>query len=274
MDLMNVKKKSACVCSGKTAKGEQCKRKVLADSGYCKSHIPQSSDTYQKIEESTLLTKEESKQEDTTILTKGDSSTDKILLPRKKSSSIESSTEFEDCPVCTDPLTKKDVLVLCKHRIHMDCIIKSGKKECPICRSDVKLTATQQLKLERVGRKYEKERIRAETQHLRELNRGGSEYNGGPSSPPVAIHHRFHWEDLDLPNGARIGVIRNEDYPEDSIFVFPPDYIGELPPDNLRMDVGEGNHLYPHANDEFMLNLAILENLIESVVGSRSIPSA
>lgn len=261
MDLMNVKKKSACVCSGKTAKGEQCKRKVLADSGYCKSHIPQSSDTYQKIEESTLLTKEESKQEDTTILTKGDSSTDKILLPRKKSSSIESSTEFEDCPVCTDPLSKKDVLVLCKHRIHMDCIIKSGKKECPICRSDVKLNATQQLKLERVGRKYEKERIRAETQYLRESN-SSSNAHFNPPSP------QFHFRSLELPNGVNIGMIQNDMFPNDSMFIFPPDYEGVLPPEHLRVDL-------LNDNDGMMLNIAILESLIAGAIIERgaSIPS-
>lgn len=40
---------------------------------------------------------------------------------------------MDECAVCFEELSSNDVLE-CKHKIHSDCIIKSCKAECPICR--------------------------------------------------------------------------------------------------------------------------------------------
>jgi hypothetical protein len=53
------------------------------------------------------------------------------------------SLPVEDCPVCMEQLCSRDLPFdyyksnLCNHRIHKDCIIKSGHLKCPICRKDV-----------------------------------------------------------------------------------------------------------------------------------------
>ena len=46
----------------------------------------------------------------------------------------------EDCPVCISKLTGWAVpLNPCQHWICWDCVIHSGKKTCPICRSNIKI---------------------------------------------------------------------------------------------------------------------------------------
>ena len=39
-----------------------------------------------------------------------------------------------ECPVCTENINSS---LNCGHFVHKECIIKSGKNECPICRKDV-----------------------------------------------------------------------------------------------------------------------------------------
>jgi len=42
----------------------------------------------------------------------------------------------EECPVCFESLGRSRPLS-CGHWVHRDCVLQSGKKECPICRSQV-----------------------------------------------------------------------------------------------------------------------------------------
>lgn len=64
------------------------------------------------------------------------------LIEEKKSSILiedhkdESSEDDNDCTVCANECTNK---LHCGHLIHYECIAKSGKKECPICRKNVNL---------------------------------------------------------------------------------------------------------------------------------------
>jgi hypothetical protein len=50
--------------------------------------------------------------------------------------------EIETCCVCTDPIDKK---LKCGHGIHIECVIKSGKKQCPLCRAPVRMKKEQTL---------------------------------------------------------------------------------------------------------------------------------
>jgi len=53
-----------------------------------------------------------------------------------------------ECCVCTDSFDEKvNPLMPCGHWIHLECIYKSGKKECPICRCELKLTPQQEAKI-------------------------------------------------------------------------------------------------------------------------------
>lgn len=45
-----------------------------------------------------------------------------------------------ECPVCYNVLPKWEVpLNPCQHWVCMDCVIKSGKEECPLCKTKVKV---------------------------------------------------------------------------------------------------------------------------------------
>lgn len=43
----------------------------------------------------------------------------------------------DECPVCMENLRKTKKPLPCGHWVHYKCILRSGKKECPICRQDV-----------------------------------------------------------------------------------------------------------------------------------------
>lgn len=47
-----------------------------------------------------------------------------------------------ECIVCLEPLNVKKSLS-CGHWIHLNCIYKWGKAECPICRKKIKLSKLQ-----------------------------------------------------------------------------------------------------------------------------------
>jgi hypothetical protein len=212
-------------CQGKTAKGELCKRKVVADCGYCKSHLSQWNGM--KCADSMNLTKEEWKQE-------------------------ESSMEEEDCPVCTDPLSKKDVIEGCHHRVHIDCIIKSGKDECPLCRGPVHLKATQRKKLERIQRKYKKEEIREETRQVREMHAFFR------NAPPPPMEEEPYIPEY-LRGSERPAGITVDRRGEDTSVFFPADIVGQIP-------------MHPEERERFFMNLAILSSLIIDAMENSGTP--
>lgn len=47
----------------------------------------------------------------------------------------------EDCIICLDPLSDKDILE-CGHKIHLECVKKHFKPECPICRKQLNIKVT------------------------------------------------------------------------------------------------------------------------------------
>lgn len=46
----------------------------------------------------------------------------------------------EECQVCTEEFNDKDTPLACGHWIHKECVIKSGKSICPMCRFQLNLT--------------------------------------------------------------------------------------------------------------------------------------
>jgi len=47
----------------------------------------------------------------------------------------------DECPVCLDEFCRTDEpLMPCAHWIHRECIMKSGKRICPLCRGQIILT--------------------------------------------------------------------------------------------------------------------------------------
>ena len=60
-----------------------------------------------------------------------------IKEPKPKRARFEKP---EECPICLEPfLEDMNPLKPCNHWIHNECVARSGKKECPICRSEIDL---------------------------------------------------------------------------------------------------------------------------------------
>ncbi len=53
----------------------------------------------------------------------------------------EHKRDREDCVICTDSVKKP---ISCGHWIHFECIMATGKKECPLCMMTLKLTKEEQ----------------------------------------------------------------------------------------------------------------------------------
>lgn len=46
----------------------------------------------------------------------------------------------DECQVCIEKFTDKDTPLTCGHWIHRECVVKSGKNLCPLCRFQLNLT--------------------------------------------------------------------------------------------------------------------------------------
>lgn len=66
------------------------------------------------------------------------------------------SEKPDECIVCLETLDDKDHLQ-CGHYIHRECIIKTGKNKCPMCRANVKLDKKEAKECEKYELKYRRE---------------------------------------------------------------------------------------------------------------------
>ncbi len=73
-----------------------------------------------------------------------------------------------ECPICIESLNnEKYPLINCGHWIHHNCVIESGKQECPICRASVKLTREQKKEICKKSKQIKIEQEREELEQLR-----------------------------------------------------------------------------------------------------------
>jgi hypothetical protein len=77
----------------------------------------------------------------------------------------------EECPICLEKFTNEIPLIPCNHWICQDCIINSGKNECPVCRTIVELYGKNKKKMEKSMKKREKELKREQENNDREFAR-------------------------------------------------------------------------------------------------------
>lgn len=130
------------ICLGITNKGKRCNKKTL--NGYCKYHISQKDppDEHSSLEEH--------------------SSSDEC-------SSRDECSSSDECCVCTDPVQKdKKILCECNSSVHRECIVKSGKSECPVCRRTVVLKVSEKKRMKEYAEKYRKDMAWEEFQRFQE----------------------------------------------------------------------------------------------------------
>lgn len=74
--------------------------------------------------------------------------------------SVQHEHKFKEeyCAVCTDKFeTNFTPLNPCGHYIHNECVVNSGKEECPICRSKVILSEEDKKKTNEVNKNFKRE---------------------------------------------------------------------------------------------------------------------
>lgn len=75
----------------------------------------------------------------------------------------------EECPVCLESLKEeKYPLLECGHWVHHDCVVNSGKAECPCCRASVKLNKTQRSALKKIHDKFKRDKEEEERREIRQ----------------------------------------------------------------------------------------------------------
>jgi hypothetical protein len=63
----------------------------------------------------------------------------------------------EECPICIEPFQDNLPLFPCSHWICKECVIKSGKNECPVCRTEVEFDSNLKKRMQISIKKRKKE---------------------------------------------------------------------------------------------------------------------
>lgn len=71
----------------------------------------------------------------------------------------------DECLICCDALSE-DTPLPCGHWIHLNCIIRSGKAECPVCRSPVVLNERDTKSLQEIRIQRREEEIQEEQEEI------------------------------------------------------------------------------------------------------------
>jgi len=90
---------SSVQCSAITRRGERCKNRVKNNRGLCRVHT-------------------------------------KIEIPKPKKVSI---TKPAECPVCFLSLEEEKEPLACGHWVHLECVKKHFRPECPVCRQKLNI---------------------------------------------------------------------------------------------------------------------------------------
>lgn len=75
----------------------------------------------------------------------------------------------DECPICTEPFKLNIPLFPCYHWICVNCVIESGKQECPICRQFVLLGDDDIKKINKREKEMKKEKERIQLEEDRKL---------------------------------------------------------------------------------------------------------
>jgi hypothetical protein len=108
-------------------------------------------------------------------------------------------TAFEksdECPICLEKFNINEIpLIPCNHWICQDCVIKTGKNECPICRTTVEFDGKNKQKMAKSIKKRDKELKIEQENNDREFARTLQRQLNGITRMYV-LHDRVNIEEL------------------------------------------------------------------------------
>lgn len=149
---------SNMICQGHTTKKVKCKNNVIIGYNYCHLHI--NGRCKYQIKKKGVITNCE------LLITKKFNNSDYCTLHHKKT-----MFKTDNCPICMEKFTDNSrPLKKCHHWIHKKCIIKSGKDECPICRTSQPGLNKKELK------RLRKRKIKMKADTEREDEKAAEEY--------------------------------------------------------------------------------------------------
>lgn len=74
-----------------------------------------------------------------------------------------------ECPICVEDFIEEIPVFPCCHWVCKNCVIQSGKQECPVCRKLVFLNKTEEKEINKVIKKNKKEKEEQQIQEDRQL---------------------------------------------------------------------------------------------------------
>jgi hypothetical protein len=177
-------------CNGFTLKGKKCTKKTK--NGYCKYHISQKKGESSGTTDEIMIIIDDSKEEEITT-TVGSS-----IVP--------------ECCICTDPIKKDEKRMNCECNadIHQECVIKSGKNLCPVCRRKVNLTTLEKKRMEKHHDRYKRETTQEEFRRFREQHQDRER----GLSDLVDILERYRFPFLFPPQHPRVPPLPRRGYME------------------------------------------------------------
>jgi hypothetical protein len=157
------------ICKGRTKLGNECTRRIN-NGHYCFQHKHvEATTTINKVEPNTTIDKVDANTtinkvelNTTTDKVEPNTTTDKSIINKKVV-----LKNNEECCVCYE-IMDKDKPLKCKHNVHLDCIIKSGKAQCPMCRASLKLPKNILNKINNISKKYKEEELEEEQNNIRQ----------------------------------------------------------------------------------------------------------
>ena len=78
------------------------------------------------------------------------------------------SEEIQECVVCNEECSESTP---CGHIVHLECVARSGKEECPMCRQETRVSAVHQEIFDQAvqrNRRLEEERNREAAEEIQE----------------------------------------------------------------------------------------------------------
>lgn len=97
--------------------------------------------------------------------------TTKEICCKQHSKILTAFEKPEECPICLEKFTIEIPLIPCNHWICQDCVINSGKNECPVCRTVVEFDGKNKQKMAKSMKKRDKELKREQENNDREFAR-------------------------------------------------------------------------------------------------------
>ena len=97
------------------------------------------------------------KKQDEKDLKKEIKSNEKVVKGELKKEKAKTKFEKPDvCIVCVESVKKMKTPLDCGHWIHLECVVASGKQECPLCKKKVEIDEKDMEKCKKNGRKLKK----------------------------------------------------------------------------------------------------------------------